>query len=133
MDDQKLIYLPRNFWLSALALLIWLGLPAGIYFFVIGYLGVSTFFLLFLGLAALFAILNRQMIRRLESFALVRSRVILGGILWAGVALLEVYHLINSRPIASLGYVFQRIYSAGIIILMGVTMWQLTTAWRSQG
>ena len=115
MRDDNLAVLPRAFWLSAGALLVWSSIPAGMYFLAVGYLGFPTFYLLLLGLAALAVIIDGRVIRKFERRPITRkSYIIFGVVLWVAAALLQIYDAVTSRPLAGTGYIFWRVYAAGV-------------------
>lgn len=134
MRDDNLAVLPRAFWLSAGALLVWSSIPAGIYFLAVGYLGLPTFYLLLLGVAALVVVIDGRVIRNLERRPIARkSYIVFGLALWVAVALLEIYDAVTSRPLAGTGYIFWRVYSVGVVVLVAVVIWQLVASLRSKG
>jgi len=130
MIKENLFRFSRGSLLAITAMLVWMGLPLGIYRIATGSTGWGVF-LTAASLLILAAAIDARLLRQVEARSLPRARggFMLGG--WIIVAIMMVsFALLSASALPERG-VFMVVYVAGILVLLSVTIWQVTLNMRN--
>jgi len=125
MIKENLFRFSRGSLLAITAMLVWMGLPLGVYRMATGGTGWGLF-LTIASLLALAIAIDARLLRKVEARGLPRARglFMLGG--WILAAMMMVSFAVLSGSALPESGVFMGVYVAGILVLLSVTIWQVT-------
>lgn len=124
MENTRRFVLKRGFWVMLALLLIWKGIPSGIYFLLNGTYSFPALFMFLVGIVALFILLEGSLIRKAITKEVRLIETSMPMLLLLIVLLLDLEDAITLKPIASTGYPYWRIHTIGTLILFALLLWQ---------
>ncbi len=131
MSQSTSVTLTRRLILSVAAVLLWMMLVTGVFSLVTESTAIGIFWL-GLGLALFVALIQGEMMSRLDGrkLPLMSIAIVLVVLLLIGIT--EVINLLMTEPKLTVSYLFDAAFSLGILILGGYSGYLLLRAPRSQ-
>jgi hypothetical protein len=114
----------RRFLLALAASIVWIGLPAGIYFLVRG-VDVWAAVLVLCALAALAMALNGRILRKLENRRITKGNAMFMILGWVNLALIIIVYLYSSISIYNGSVILIGLYALITVFLLALCAWTL--------
>lgn len=132
MEGEKNIQLSRTFGTFTIVLIVWIALIPGIRSLIRGFNNGTTFLILGLGIIVPIVAFLGNLPEKLEERKFERYRVLATTGLYIALGGLYLYKFANPGKSIAADSTFWRIHSLGVLLLLGLALWQLFKALRGR-
>lgn len=131
MEEKNNIQISRAFGTITIALLVWIWLIPGLRSLIKGFNSGTTYLILALGLVVPLVAFLGNLPERLEQKKIDRPRVLAATSMFIAIGGLYLYNFAKSVQSTASDASFEQIHSLGVLLLLGLAIWQLFKALRA--